>query len=32
MQASEPGDVLKTKFTDQIETTLWDRWELTDKN
>ena len=32
MQASEPGDVLKTKFTDKIETTLWDRWELTEKN
>jgi len=28
MQASEPGDVQKTKLTDKIETTLWDRWEV----
>jgi len=28
MQASEPGDVLKVKLTDKIETTLWDRWEV----
>ena len=28
MQASEPGDVLKTKLTNKIETTLWDRWEV----
>lgn len=28
MQASEPGDVLKTKVTDTIETSLWDRWEV----
>lgn len=31
MQASEPGDVLKIKLTENIETTLWDRWELPDK-
>lgn len=28
MQASEPGDVAKTKLTEKIETSLWDRWEL----
>jgi hypothetical protein len=28
MQASEPGDVMKTKVTDVIETSLWDRWEV----
>jgi hypothetical protein len=28
MQASEPGDVMKIKLTDKIETTLWDRWEV----
>jgi hypothetical protein len=28
MQASEPGDVLKIKLTEKIETTLWDRWEI----
>lgn len=28
MQASEPGDALKTKLTDKLETTLWDRWEI----
>ena len=28
MQASEPGDVEKTKLTDKIETCLWDRWEV----
>lgn len=28
MQASEPGDVSKTKLTDKIEVTLWDRWEV----
>jgi hypothetical protein len=28
MQASEPGDVMKTKLTDQITTTLWDVWEI----
>lgn len=28
MQASEPGDVQKTKLTEKIETTLWDRWEI----
>jgi hypothetical protein len=31
IQASEPGDVQKSKFTDKLETTLWDRWELTEK-
>lgn len=28
MQASEPGDVLKTKLAEDIEVTLWDRWEV----
>ena len=28
MQASEPGDVLKTKLTENLEVTLWDRWEV----
>ena len=28
MQASEPGDVIKTKLTDKLEVTLWDRWEV----
>lgn len=28
MQASEPGDVLKTKLTEEIEVSLWDRWEV----
>jgi len=28
MQASEPGDVIKTKLTEDIEVTLWDRWEV----
>lgn len=28
MQASEPADVLKTKLTENIEVTLWDRWEV----
>jgi len=28
MQASEPGDALKTKLTEEIEVTLWDRWEV----
>jgi len=32
MQASEPGDVQKTKLTDKIETTLWDRWEVEAKD
>lgn len=32
MQASEPGDVQKTKLTDKIETSLWDRWEVDAKN
>jgi hypothetical protein len=32
MQASEPGDVQKTKLTDKIETTLWDRWEVQAQN
>lgn len=28
MQASEPGDVMKTKLTESLEVTLWDRWEV----
>lgn len=28
MQASEPGDVMKTKLTENIEVSLWDRWEV----
>ena len=28
MQASEPGDVAKTKLTEEISVTLWDRWEV----
>lgn len=28
MQASEPGDVAKVKLTEQIEVSLWDRWEV----
>lgn len=28
MQASEPADVLKTKLTETLEVTLWDRWEV----
>jgi len=28
MQASEPGDLIKTKLTDKIEVTLWDRWDV----
>ena len=28
MQASEPGDVAKTKLSEGIEVTLWDRWEV----
>src|SRR5690348_12308651 len=28
MQASEPGDVMKTKLTEGLEVTLWDRWEV----
>ena len=28
MQASEPGDVIKTKLTEEIEVSLWDRWEV----
>lgn len=31
IQASEPGDVQKTKFTDKLEKTLWDRWDHTEK-
>jgi len=30
MQASEPGDVLKTKLVEGIEATLWDVWEIKD--
>ena len=32
MQASEPGDIMKVKLTDKIETTLWDRWEVDGAN
>lgn len=28
MQASEPGDLIKTKLTENIEVTLWDRWDV----
>ena len=28
MQASEPGDVAKTKLTEDIQVTLWDRWDV----
>lgn len=28
MQAGEPGDVPKTKLTDKLVTTIWDRWEV----
>jgi len=28
MQASEPGDVLKTKLASNLEVTLWSRWEI----
>jgi len=28
MQASEPGDVIKTKLVEGLEVTLWDRWEI----
>ena len=28
MQAGEPGDVAKTKLTQDIQVTLWDRWEV----
>ena len=28
MQASEPGDVQKTKLTETISTSLWDRWDI----
>lgn len=28
MQASEPGDVAKTKLMEGLEVTLWDRWTL----
>lgn len=32
MQASEPGDVAKTKLVEGIEVTLWDRWEVNSLN
>ena len=32
MQASEPGDVLKTKLAEGIEVSLWDRWEARGKD
>jgi hypothetical protein len=28
MQAGEPGDVEKIKLTEELSTTLWDRWEV----
>lgn len=28
MQASEPGDVAKTKLTEDIEVDLWSRWDV----
>lgn len=28
MQASEPGDVMKTKLLENLEVNLWDRWEV----
>lgn len=28
MQASEPGDLAKTKLVEGIEVSLWDRWEV----
>lgn len=28
MQASEPGDVEKVQLTEDLVTTLWDRWEV----
>jgi hypothetical protein len=28
LQMSEPGEVKKTKVTDKLTVTLWDRWEI----
>ena len=28
MQASEPGDVLKSKLLEDVEVSLWDTWEI----
>jgi hypothetical protein len=28
MQASEPGDVMKEKLIEGLETSLWDRWDV----
>jgi hypothetical protein len=28
MQASEPGDVEKLQLTEELATTLWDRWDI----
>ena len=28
MQASEPGDVEKVKLKEDLEVTLWDRWDI----
>jgi hypothetical protein len=28
MQASEPGDCIKTKLLEGLEVSLWDRWEV----
>lgn len=32
MQATEPGDVIKTKLTEKLETSLWDRWDIEAKD
>ena len=31
MQASEPADVAKVKLLENLEATLWDRWEVKGK-
>lgn len=28
LQASEPGDVMKEKLLEGLETSLWDRWDI----
>lgn len=28
MQASEPADAIKTKLLENVEVTLWDRWDV----
>jgi len=30
MMASEPGEVKKVKLTEDVEVSLWDRWEVRD--